>query len=99
MGTSINFLRQNQYLHINYFYTSKMNLRIFTFILIVFMISWETISFSIQEVFINANVSPLVNLVLVYDSLAPNGQVLKSAMENIAKKREGFFKVQMIDCE
>ena len=64
-----------------------MNLRIFTFILVILMISWETLSSSIQEVFINANVSPLVNLILVYDSQAANSQVLKSAMEGIAKKR------------
>lgn len=47
---------------------------------------------------IEFNMSPLVSLLLVYDTLSPRADVLQMLMNSIAEKRKGYFNVIMFDC-
>ena len=76
-----------------------MNLKeIVLFLGLSVLASMGITAMNIQEIFINVNVSPVVNLILVYDSGADRGGVVADVMREIGNKREGYFRVNYIDC-
>lgn len=47
---------------------------------------------------IEFNLSPIVTLLLIYDSLNPKMEPIEGYMKEIEKRRKGYFNTILIDC-
>lgn len=59
----------------------------------------EPITFTrLQEIFSEFNTSPFVNMLLIYDSAKPESSQLELVINQIARKRQGYYDTKLIDC-
>ena len=73
--SAVNLIKNKYHLWIIINIITRQSMRIL-FILILFLTFFISINsgmMDVQTIFINANMSPMVHLVLIYDSASPNG--------------------------